>query len=150
MNYSNYEDSIVQGRKIQIISWPAGVTFASPSTIGNLKDMRTLHDGWLAGSIRWIRMSPDQVKAHAADLQQHRDEGQVIGKKRKRQTTKAKKKTVQVTCDESSGGNAFRDTKNDLPSKSTTKRSKRTANSQMAPKSKEMITDLDSSDSGSD
>jgi hypothetical protein len=68
MNCSNYEDAIVQGRKVKIIGWPADVAFSSPSTIGNLKDMRTLHDGWMAGSICWVRMSSADVKEHAEDL----------------------------------------------------------------------------------
>jgi hypothetical protein len=45
MNYTNYEDGIIQGCKAKIVGWPASVNFASPSSIGNLKDMRTLHDG---------------------------------------------------------------------------------------------------------
>jgi hypothetical protein len=72
MNYTNYEDSIVQGRKVKIIGWPANITFASLSTIGNIKDMITLHDGWLAGIIRWVKLTNTEVKVHAADLRLER------------------------------------------------------------------------------
>ena len=88
MNYLNYEDAIMQGRKCKIISWPHLLPFASPSTIGNLKDMCTLYDGWMMGSIRWVRVSNAKVKAHAEDLEMCRAEGETIGKKHKRRSNK--------------------------------------------------------------
>jgi len=118
MNYSNYNDAIVQGRKVKIIGWPADVAFNSPSTIGNLKDMCTLHDGWMAGSIRWVRMSTADVKEHADDLERHRAEGQTIGKKRKRRTTKQKAKQNAPT-DSDDKSSVHRDKENDAPSKPT-------------------------------
>jgi hypothetical protein len=68
MNYDNFEDSIMQGRKCKIIGWPVNVPFASSSSIGNLKDMCMLHDGWMTGSTRWVRMSAAEVRAHTEDL----------------------------------------------------------------------------------
>lgn len=145
MNYANYEDSIVQGRRVKIVGWPSNVAFASPSSIGNLKDMRTLHDGWLAGSIRWIRMTSADVKEHAQDLQRRRDEGETIGKKRKQRSTKTKKKgpTSNRSDDESSDGDGNKE--NNTPTTSTmskrAKRAKQTPKLQMAPKSKAVISD---------
>ena len=78
MNYTNYEDTIMQGRKCKILGWPDNIPFTSPSTIGNLKDMRTLHDGWMSGSIRWVRMSNADVKAHAEDLEERRAAGETV------------------------------------------------------------------------
>ena len=69
MNYLNYEDAIMQGRHVKIIGWPACPAFASPSSIGNLADMHTLHTGWMTGSICWTRMSTAEVKVHAEDLE---------------------------------------------------------------------------------
>ena len=144
MNYANYDDSIVQARKVKIVGWPSDIAFASPSTIGNLKDMRTLHDGWLCSSIRWVRMSAPEVKAHADDLQRRRDEGQTIGKKRKRRSTKKK----QPTTSEDTNNRAPElsdDQNNNVLSKhtGTAKRAKRSAKAQMAPKSRDLITDSD-------
>ena len=78
----------MQGRKCKILGWPNNVPFASPSTIGNLKDMRSLHDGWMTGSIRWVRMSNADVKAHAEDLEERRAAGETVGRKRKRRSSK--------------------------------------------------------------
>jgi hypothetical protein len=140
MNYANYEDSIMQTRKVKIVGWPASICFASPSTISTVKDMRTLHDGWLSGSIRWVRMNSTEVKAHAEDLQRRCEDGQTIGKKRKRRTHKKRPATSNSSDDESSPDG---DKENNAPSTSmkTTRRAKRTPKSQMAPKSKAVITD---------
>jgi hypothetical protein len=148
MNYSNYEDIIMQGRKVKIIGWPASVAFASPSTIGNLKDMRTLHDGWMAGTIRWIRMTTVEVKEHAADLERRRDEGEMIGKKRKRRTQKKRKPKTSKRSDDDDESSIHSEVENNPPSKSTKtpKRSKRTHLAQMPPKSREVISDSDEGD----
>lgn len=145
MNYANYEDTIVQGRKVKITGWPTSVTFASPSTIGNLKDMRTLHDGWMAGTIRWVRMTSAEVQAHAEDLQERRDEGQIVGKKCKRRTTK-KRPTTSTRCDDDSSVSSEDDENTPLaprPAKRTrgAQRATRARKSQMPPTSKAIITD---------
>jgi hypothetical protein len=149
MNYANYEDAIVQGRKVRIIGWPTSVAFASPSTIGNMKDMRMLHDGWMMGSIRWVRMSSADIKAHAEDLQKRRDEGQTVGKKRKRRSAKTKKKSSTSKHHDDDSSMCSDDDEN-TPSapKSVkrarcTQRAKRTPKSQMPPTSKAMISDSD-------
>jgi len=144
MNYANYEDAIVQGRKVRIIGWPTSVTFASPSTIGNLKDMCTLHDGLLTGSIRWVRMSSADVKAHAEDLQERQDEGEIIGKKRKRWSAKEKNKTIKHCNDDPRVRN--NDAETPLAPKSAkrargTQRAKCTPKLQMPSMSKAMISD---------
>lgn len=145
MNYANYEESIVQARKVRIIGWPNNISFASPSTIGNLKDMTVLHDGWLAGSIRWVRMTAVEVKEHTVNLEQRRAEGEVIGKKRKRQSTVAKKNGQTTSKGKDGDLSDHNDKENDGPSKSTktTKRTKRAPTSQMAPKSKVILTDTE-------
>jgi hypothetical protein len=148
MNYNNYEDSIVQGRKVKIIGWPADIPFASPSSIGNLKDMRTLHDGWLAAAIRWVRMSDADVKEHAEDLQRRRDEGETVGKKRKRRSTAGQKKKKQPCGDAEDELSRANDKEDDMPLTKPTKRAKRTPKSQMAPKSMEMVSDSDSETEG--
>lgn len=124
MNYANYEDAIVQGRKVMIVGWPEKVPFASPSTIGNLAEMRILNDAWLSGTARWIRMSKDQVKVHANGLEGRREGGEVVGKKRKQRldagTKRGPKKTKITNPDD--------DKENDVdtgpPQKKKTPRSK--------------------------
>jgi hypothetical protein len=149
MNYNNYEDSIVQGRKVKIISWPADIPFTSPSSIGNLKDMcGTLHDGWLAAAILWVRMSNVDVKEHAEDLQCCRDEGETVGKKRKRHSTAGQKKKKQPCGNAEDELSRANDKEDDMPLTKPTKRAKRTPKSQMAPKSMEMVSDSDSETEG--
>jgi hypothetical protein len=150
MNYTNYEDNIVQGRKVRIIGWPTSIAFASPSTIGNLKDMRTLHDGWMVGSIRWVRMSSADVKEHAEDLQQRRDEGQTIGKKRKRRSAGKKEKTPTTSkCRDDDSSVCSDNGENTAPAPKSSRqtrgaqRAKRTPKLRMPPTSKTMISDSD-------
>lgn len=103
MNYENYETSLVIGRKVMIVGWPASVPFASPSKIGNIGDMRTLHDAWLTGATRWQRMSKAAVKEHAADMEAREATGDFVQKKRKRRSdagTKKPKAAVIVDSDE--------------------------------------------------
>ena len=153
MNYTNYEDGIIQGRKAKIVGWPASVNFASPSTIGNLKDMRTLHDRWMTGTIRWIRMSAADVKEHAADLQQHRDAGEVIGKPHKQQSTAGQKRKRPASPDsdnESSESTGKEKKVSSKPTKVIVKRVKRKLKSQISLKSKDLITDSDSDSESSE
>jgi hypothetical protein len=148
MNYTNYKDSIVQGHRVKIIGWPATIPFASPSTISNLNDMRTLHNGWMSGSIRWVRMSTAEIKEHAQDLEQHHDEGQTIGKKHKRWTTK--KKVPLASNDIDAENQANKEISAALKSPKAAKRAKRTRNSRMPPKSKDVITNSDSQEDEDD
>ena len=69
MNYANYEDTIIQGHNVMIVGWPEKVPFTSPSTIGNLAEMCILNDAWMSGTACWIRMSNEQIKTHAKDLE---------------------------------------------------------------------------------
>lgn len=140
MNYENYEDAIMQGRRVKLVGYPFQPTLRSPSSIGNIKDMCTLHDGWMTGSIRWVRMTNDEVKLHAVDLEQRRAAGETVGKKRKRRSPNKKSKSKRAKdADES---------ETEVPEpKKPAKRAKRTLKSQIAPKSKAAISD---SGSGSD
>jgi hypothetical protein len=144
MNYENFEDTIMQGRRCKIVGWPHKIPFASPSTIGNLKDMRILHDGWMTGSIRWVRMTTSEVKEHAEDLAKRREAGETVGKKRKRRSSN-KKRTAKSSKDSDKEAADDNESKpeNDVQTKpkKAPKRARRTLTSQMPPKSKEIISE---------
>ena len=80
----------------------------------SLLRMHVLHDGWMDGSICWVQMTAVEVKGHAADLEKHCGQGEILGKKHKTQVTK-KKVSEEGSLDES-------DKENTQPSK----RAKRT------------------------
>lgn len=134
MNYANYEDVIVQGRKVMIVGWPDKVPFGSPSAIGNLADMRILNDAWLSGAARWVRMTKDQVKSHAEDLEGRREGGESVGKKRKQRSDagvkKGSKKAKTVASPDDDSDKENDDNSSKKKKKST---SKLRAKAQIAP-----------------
>ena len=99
----------MQGHKCKIVGYPPEIPFISPSMITSLPRMHALHDGWMDGSIHWVRMTMAEVKEHAADLEKHCGEGGIVGKKRKTRVTK-KKVLEEGSSDES-------DKENTRPSK---------------------------------
>lgn len=67
-----------------IVGWLEEVPFGSPLNIRSLADMHVLNDAWLLSAAQWIQKSKEQVKAHTMDLEGHREDGEVVGKKRKK------------------------------------------------------------------
>jgi len=95
MNYINYEIAIVEKHKIELVGWPQGITFANPSAIGTVGDIRLLRTALIAGECKWIVQTKRQQAAHAEVLKEKRDTGEVIGKKRKQRSDKGKKRGRQ-------------------------------------------------------
>ncbi|KAG2119720.1 uncharacterized protein F5147DRAFT_547693, partial [Suillus discolor] len=44
MNYNNYNTAVVEMHTFQLVGWPTGVNFTSPSNIGTVSDIQKLHD----------------------------------------------------------------------------------------------------------
>ena len=139
----------MQGQKCKIIGYPPKVPFLSPSLITNLTKMHALHDGWMDGSIGWVQMTATEVKEHAADLEQHRMDGEIIGKKCK--TRVAKRKVLEE------GNSDEGDKENTQPRKKTKgqkkvrvlkKTGKNGVAAQMPPKSVSVIESSDEEDGG--
>ena len=80
MNYTNFDTSIVQAYRCKIIGWVG--KFVNPSEIGTIEQLRTLRDVWASGSARWVRLSPTQVKAHMAEVNEQIERGDVTIKVR--------------------------------------------------------------------
>lgn len=83
MNYNNYETSIVDKYKIELIGWPSRVKFANPSQIGTVDEIRALRFALNSGTCKWHPQSKQSQIAHAAMLQAKHDAGETVGKKRK-------------------------------------------------------------------
>jgi hypothetical protein len=84
MNYTNFDTSIVQAYRCKIIGWVG--KFVNPSEIGTIEQLRTLRDVWASGSAWWVRLSPTQVKAHMAEVNEQIERGDVTIKVRKRRS----------------------------------------------------------------
>ena len=103
MNYVNYDVAIVEKHNVELVGWPSRITFANPSVIGTVDDIRTLRGALVAGECKWITQSKRQQDLHAAMLKTKRGDGEIIGKKRKQRSDKGKKRTHKGGDDGSDG-----------------------------------------------
>lgn len=94
MSYINY-DELVSTRKVRIVNWPK-VLFVNPSEIGNLPQMRTLHDAWTCGAARWVKLSAVEVITYNEELIQNLESGAVPAKKPHKKQSDAGKKRTKV------------------------------------------------------
>jgi hypothetical protein len=44
MNYNNYETAVIETYAVQLVGWPLGVKFISPSSIATVGEIRKLRD----------------------------------------------------------------------------------------------------------
>jgi hypothetical protein len=134
MNYTNYETSIVQQYNVRLVRWPKTVKFVNPLQIGTVLKICTLRDDLNSGACHWVKLSKSQLAAHIADIEARRDQGETIGKKRKKWSdagTSHKRKRPSA------------DQENERPSRRSKNLSKKKADSQHVRKS---IAIIDSSD----
>lgn len=60
MSYSNYNCKICAELRVQLIGWPEGVQFATPSALG--AKVRTLHKALVNGKSKWVKMGKSKVE----------------------------------------------------------------------------------------
>jgi hypothetical protein len=133
MSYANYDTAVVQAYKCKIIGWCG--KFVNPSEIGTIDELRTLRDAWACGSAHWVRLTPSQVNAHMAEVEEKMQRGEVVAKVRKRRSD----------AGTSRGGKRKAGNKENLQRVAKVKR----ARTQLAPKSKAVISESDDdADSG--
>ena len=84
MNYANYETAIVQQYSVCLVGWPKSVKFVNPSQIGTVLEIRTLRDDLRSGACHWVKLTKSQLAARIADLEERREQGETIGKQRKK------------------------------------------------------------------
>ena len=92
MNYMNYDIAIVEKHNVELVGWPKAIPFANPSMIGTVGEIRILREALTSGECKWVAQSKRQQATHAAMLKMKRDNGEVIGKKRKQRSDKGKKR----------------------------------------------------------
>lgn len=86
MNYVNYQKAIMQDLGVMLRGWPDDVKFANPSEIGTVGEIRRLRGHLKSGQCHWVKMTPSQIKEHAAKLESLREAGQAVGKPRKKRS----------------------------------------------------------------
>ncbi|KAJ7445934.1 hypothetical protein FB451DRAFT_1292519 [Mycena latifolia] len=93
MSYENYDYTIRQLLKVQLLGWPTDIAFGRPSQL-LATDVRKIRDGLRDGSIRWHRMTSkdhaELVKKNAAEPARMRATRSDKGTKRGPQKAKAK------------------------------------------------------------
>lgn len=100
MNYPNYDEVIVQGRRVKLLGWSKNVKFANPSDIGILKDLKRLREDLQSGACRWVSLTVAEVEEHMAEIEARRAQGEVIGKPRKKRASKKRKTTDENDAEE--------------------------------------------------
>jgi len=86
MNYNNYETAVIETYAVQLVGWPHGVKFISPSNIGTVSEIRKLRDALKARTCYWTALTAAEVKAHAAKLDARRSAGEVVRQPRKKRS----------------------------------------------------------------
>lgn len=81
-NYANYETKMVRDEGIKFIGWPLE-KFGSPSDINTIGELRRLRDALNSGACRLVKLTENERLAHAKDMEDRQNTGEVIGKKRK-------------------------------------------------------------------
>ena len=77
---------------IDLLGWPEGVPFQSPSAITSVEHLRTLRDTLKEGTCRWAYMTRQQRVQYQDQLTQWRNAGEVVGKARKRHSDVGRKR----------------------------------------------------------
>jgi hypothetical protein len=86
MNYMNYETSVVQTYSVCLVGWPKTVKFVNPSQIGTVLEIRTLRDDLNSRACHWVKLTKPQLAARIADIEARCEQGETIGKKRKKRS----------------------------------------------------------------
>lgn len=148
MNYVNI-NKLIQAHKVKIVGWPLK-DFINPALITNMADIRTLCDAWASGAARWVRLSASEVKKHLEEVEERRESGEVIGKKRKRRSDAGKPKgkrqalaAVESDGDDGQGNKEAGGTKKKIARPRKAANTARPKGSQLPPKSKEFINESD-------
>ena len=92
MNYANYETSIIQQMGVRLVGWPKTVKFVNPSQIGTVLEIRTLRDDLKSGACHWVKLTKGQLDAHRADMEERREQGETVGRQRKKRSDAGKRK----------------------------------------------------------
>jgi hypothetical protein len=143
MNYVNYEAAVVERYKVKLVGWTFK-QFVSPADINTLHDIRALRDALKNGGCHWVQLSTQEVREHVVSVDERREAGEVVGRKRKECSDKGvPRKKRRVVNDE-----------ND-PSGTTSQPTKKKANTQrltksVPPKSKAFVDDEDNEESSNE
>lgn len=96
MNYKTYDTSIKEKYSVELVGWPSGLSFTSPSEITEVDGARRLRDALKSGSCRWRQMSRAKVKDWSENLAKRREAGEMVGTTRKRRSDAGKKRKSRV------------------------------------------------------
>jgi hypothetical protein len=136
MNYVNYKTSIIQQMGVCLVGWPKSVKFVNPSQIGTVLKIHTLCDNLKSGACHWVKLTKVQLDAHCADMEERREQGETVGKQRKKRSDAGTSRKCKQRSE---------DKENERPSK---KRMGKKAMSTHQVKSRAVVSD--SSDSADD
>ena len=89
MNYSHYEDKIVESLGVALIGWPLPSRVCNPGSLSS-NDLNTLMKALDWGVCKWIKLTSEEVSARKIDNQHHAANGeQVYGPPRKQRARNA-------------------------------------------------------------
>ncbi|KAJ7176370.1 hypothetical protein C8R43DRAFT_1118890 [Mycena crocata] len=122
MNFANYIKSMVYGKAVGLIGWPAEVPFKRMSLQSSIGPLRTLRDALRDGTCHWKAKLTDKEKAKlSAEFDEWVEEGLATAPVEK-ETTKTKKPRVKTATSASkSKSNSTSNSTSKSSSKSTSK-----------------------------
>ena len=103
MNYINYRTSIVQKHHVELLGWPVDIPFLNPHQITSVAIARKLQQALALGTCKWVAMTRQRRKDHAAALDLDLAGGKTVAKKRKPRSDKGKKRKRLAAAAEDEG-----------------------------------------------
>ena len=104
MNYVNYKMSIILKYHVQLVGWPSEIPFINPYQLMTITSTKSLLDSLTVSMCKWVILSKQQQKDHAAALAASAEGGQVVGRKRKVCLDKGRKRGKLADSDDDSNG----------------------------------------------
>ncbi|KAJ7106467.1 hypothetical protein C8R43DRAFT_1045614 [Mycena crocata] len=68
VSYKNFKVDMQGLWGVEISGWPADIPFVCPAQLKTNERLRRIRDGWLNGTISWVKLTPLQAAAVAAEL----------------------------------------------------------------------------------
>jgi len=98
-----------------------------PFANGTVLEIRTLRDDLRSGACHWVKLTKSQLTAHVADLEERREQGETIGKQRKKHSDAGTSRKRKRPSDNQENERPSKRAKNSSHKKTNTRRAQKSA-----------------------
>ena len=111
MNYVNYDKSIVQKYRVEIVRWPENVKFTNPASLASMDELRQLRQALRTHDCHWVKITEREVRLHMESIKEQEAGGESVSRKWKQRSDKGKPRKKRVVCqpDEEENGSGVDD-----------------------------------------